>query len=143
MLFYLFFQISKVFDAMGKIPSGVTDGVVTSFGEYDQCLQIKSPSIDTTDRYIHGKYCLVRPYVPFPDFKALEEFKEIPFLNEETNRFIKNDWKGNINFIKLLLTYNLWAKKVYLFHFGLCIPSTCDTGDVENVLQKGSLCLGI
>ncbi|CAG2113110.1 unnamed protein product [Medioppia subpectinata] len=127
----------KIFDATAKIPSGLTTGVVSFFGEYDQCLQIKSPTIvDKTDQYIYGKYCLLRPYVSYPDFKALQEVKEIPFLNEETNRLLQKNWTPNINFLKLLLTYNLMAKKAYLFHFGVCIPSTCDVKDVQSVVQK-------
>ncbi|CAG2109515.1 unnamed protein product [Medioppia subpectinata] len=46
-----------VFDSMGGIPSGLSDGVITSFGDYDQCLAVKSgPQMNT--KTIYGKYCL-------------------------------------------------------------------------------------
>ena len=125
-----------VFDATAKMPSGVTEGVVSSFGEYDQCLQIKSPTINITDQYIYGKYCLVKPYMPYPDFKELAQLKEIPFLSEQNNRLMMNELKPNLNLLKLLLTYNFLARKFYLFHIGVCIPSTCSAGDLHNVLHK-------
>ncbi|CAG2103166.1 unnamed protein product [Medioppia subpectinata] len=51
----------QIFDSMGKLPSGLSDGVITSFGDYDQCLAVKSgPQMNT--KTIYGKYCLVKPF---------------------------------------------------------------------------------
>ena len=121
---------------MGKLPSGLMSGVVSSFGDYDQCLAIESPETNVTENTIYGKYCLVRPYIPYPAFKELEELGEIGFLNKETNELIKSKSEENLNLIKLLITYNIIAKKLYLFHLGFCIPSQCSANDLKNVLNK-------
>ena len=62
---------------MGKLPSGLSQGVVSSFGEYDQCLGIRSQttSHQNSDQIIYGKYCLVKPVLPLNDFKKLQDFK--------------------------------------------------------------------
>lgn len=42
------FQI--VLDASAKLPSGILNGNVNQYGDFDQCLSIKNP--------VQGKYCL-------------------------------------------------------------------------------------
>lgn len=111
-----------VFDATAKVPSGVKAGVMTSYGEYDQCLAIKSPQTYENDTdFIYGKYCLVRPYFSFEKITQL--------MNEESEE--------GMNQVKLLLTYNMFADKFYVFHYGLCIPSKCTLNDLQNVINKG------
>ena len=112
-----------VFDASAKIPAGVKAGVMTSFGEYGQCLAIKSPQTDETDNdIIRGKYCLVRPYFTLDNIGEVMTDKSEQSMNE----------------VKLLLTYNMFADKFYIFHFGLCIPSKCSANDLQNVFNKGN-----
>lgn len=126
---------------MGGIPSGLADGVITSFGEYDQCLDIKSNEImDFSHKYqILGKYCLVKPYLPFSIIRDLEHLDQIPFLNQEYSDLLTMELKRNLNYLKVLLAYNLVADKLYLFHWGLCIPSQCSSGDLQNALNQGKI----
>lgn len=42
-----------MYDATGKLPSGILEGNIYSLGHFDQCLKIKSP-----DNKIQGQYCL-------------------------------------------------------------------------------------
>ena len=120
------------------MPSGLLSGVLTSYGEYDQCLAIKSPDSDhSNDSAIYGKYCLVRPYLPFPDFKELENIQELQFLGDEMNNLMKDNLKEKLNVIKLLITYNMLSKRLYLFNLGICIPSKCSASDLQNALNKG------
>ena len=137
----LFNYLATVLDSMGKIPSGLTDGVTTSFGEYDQCLGITSPDIvDYDDRFnIVGKYCLVRPYLPFSAIKDLENLKELNFLDEDIASVLKSMIKRDINTLKVLLSFNLFDTKFIIFNLGVCIPSPCTSSDLRNVLNQGLL----
>lgn len=124
---------------MGKIPSGLSDGVITSFGEYDQCLEIASPEIvDYDHRFkIIGKYCLVRPYLPFSFIEDLEKIDKLDFLNEHTKDAQKHLIKNNINILKLLWAFNIFDDKFYVFNLGICIPSPCTASDLQNALKQG------
>ena len=87
-----------VFDSMGRIPSGLTEGVVTSFGEFDECLHIESPHSESLET-IYGKYCLAKPSIQMPSFKAFNDFNSISFLNKEMNELIRSEIKKNVNTI--------------------------------------------
>jgi len=45
----------RFLDSSAALPAGILDGTVSSFGNYDQCLEI-SPS----DQDFNGKYCLAK-----------------------------------------------------------------------------------
>ncbi|XP_054159959.1 nose resistant to fluoxetine protein 6-like [Oppia nitens] len=126
----------QFFDASGKLAAGLTQGVITSFGDYDQCLQIKSPDSNGNRHTIYGKYCLVKPYIDYPNFKVLEKFLKFSFLTNESNVMTKKEMMNNLNLFKLLFAYNLVAKRFYFYHYGLCMPSTCSANDLTNALQK-------
>ncbi|CAG2171666.1 unnamed protein product [Oppiella nova] len=122
---------------MGKIPPGLFDGVITSFGDYDECLSIRSEHSITSDT-IYGKYCLIRPVIPLNNTNVLLNFKGLDILNNETNALVKNKIKQDINKIKMVVGTNLVTDKVYGFHYGVCIPSQCQARDVEKVLNTGA-----
>ena len=126
---------------MGKIPSGLADGVITSFGEYDQCLGITSPDIvDYGERFnIVGKYCLVRPYLPLSAINDLENLEALNFLDEDLANMLKLMIKRDINLLKVIVAYNLFDTKFTLFNLGVCIPSPCTSSDLRNVLNQGLL----
>ncbi len=84
----------------------------------------------------YGKYCLAKPVIQLPTFEELENFENISFLNEDTNKLIKSELKKNLNTFKLLLTYNSYSIKLSPFRIGLCIPSTCDPKDIGHALNK-------
>lgn len=50
-----------MFDAWGKLPSGILYGNYYSAGNYDQCLNIESDKNDesSNNEIIRGQYCLV------------------------------------------------------------------------------------
>lgn len=55
--FYFYFYFS-VYDATGKIGSGILRGNAAQLGDYDGCLEISNPK----DR-IKGQYCLASLYI--------------------------------------------------------------------------------
>lgn len=105
---------------MGKTPAGLRTGAMTSFGEYDQCLDIKSPMNGERDP-IYGKYCLVRIYM----------------TEQNVTELVATQPEMDINQLKLLMIYNLFADKFYIFNWGICIPSQCSAQDLLNFLNKG------
>ena len=113
---------------------------MTSFGDYDQCLNMISPQRPGAPKteLLRGKYCLVRPYIPIQTLEQLENVTRFSFLTDETNSMLMKDWKKNMNLLKVLITYNMNIKdKFYLFHHGVCIPSMCTIDDFQNVINKG------
>jgi len=48
-------DLSTVHDASAKLPSGLLNGNVNQYGDFDQCLQVRSPS---QGPFIKGRYCL-------------------------------------------------------------------------------------
>ena len=43
------------------------EGVLSLYGNYDQCLAIQSPPSSSSSPLIRGKYCLVKVYLPLLD----------------------------------------------------------------------------
>lgn len=93
-------------DSSGKIPPGFTDGTVTSLGDYDECIEIKSPTVDD----VEGKYCLI-------------DIFPIGYKN----RAKRTDGKISLNSMQY---FNASA-----YYFGLCFPSKCSTSDVKKLVQ--------
>ena len=108
---------------MAKIPSGLWTGVLTSFGEYDQCLSIVSPKRDDSESdMIYGKYCFVR-------FSISEEIKNLALQLFDQGEMHEK--------FKVLTAHNLFDDKFYAFNAGICIPSQCSAHDVQNVFDRG------
>ena len=125
-----------VFDLMGRIPAGLTEGVVTSFGEFDECLHIESPHSESLET-IYCKYCLATHSIQMPTFKALKDCNSISFLNKAINELIKSEINKNVNTLKLLMSYNSNPDKLSAFRLGICIPSKCKASDIQNAINKG------
>lgn len=67
------FQIFQVYDASAKISSGILNGNILQFGDFDQCLQAKN-----SRNSIQGKYCLteVQPKV-LDKNSAMEKLRKL------------------------------------------------------------------
>ena len=125
-----------VLDSFGSFPpSGFAEGVLSDFGEYDECLSVVSP--ETTDKQppIKGRYCLMKLILPYPQKEDMESDES---LNEE----IKLDPKyraEEIDLQKLTLktiveTLNIVSGTIY--RMGVCMPSTCTPTEFEDIINK-------
>ncbi|GIY23141.1 NRF domain-containing protein [Caerostris darwini] len=58
----------QMIDAFGKPPAGMLQGTVTSFGAYDECVNIvaASDAKKYSQQYFRGKYCTVEIKPPLP-----------------------------------------------------------------------------
>lgn len=92
----------EMLDASSKSPSGFLKGTISSFGDYDECLDISQNEFEP--KFL-GKHCMVEL-----------DIETVPFTESVINTYIRQ----NIPIIDMLKP-----------NFGLCIPSTCASSDVK------------
>lgn len=134
-----------VHDASAKLPSGLLQGNVHQYGNYDECLSSNSPSND-----FQGRFCLTNVQVSIPDhLKALKFMKENLVLDEmfkstfQDVRRRRNDLT-NFYWVLLLGQVIFVVPRSSEIHWGLCVPSACTPQEIEfsllqsleNVLEK-------
>lgn len=125
---------------MELIPNGLFDGVMTMFGEYEECLSIESPGVDWNS--IRGKYCMAKIPLPFlnpaypeSDENPSENPLELPYSKKKALiEGFGRDFDELNNKLKLLQMINLFHGSH--FRVGLCIPSTCEAAELERALNK-------
>ena len=108
--------------------SGILRGSLSSLGQYDECLSIKSPIYnDEQIQQIKGKYCLANLILPLPKYGS---YNQSDFQNIDSTIPASHQ----INMGLFVNTLNIMGGTLY--SFGICIPNTCRAEDVENVLNK-------
>jgi len=132
----------KMLDAIGKPSAGVLDGAITMFGNYKECLNVRSYEDDDelddffdTDEpkkpvekkeFFRGKYCVLelKPYLPAkPHFYGLTtKLKALQIPVEQDSIF-----KLLIDHAALLNVANL--------RFDLCVPSLCEREDIQKIVS--------
>ena len=96
------------------MPSGITEGVTHSMGEYDECLNIESDFNSQYDSVIKGQYCMANVVIPYPD--------------TESSRHL------HIHIQQLIDILNYNNGKV--FKIGICIPSQCSAEEIQNTINQ-------
>ena len=108
--------------------SGILRGTGTNFGQYDECLNIKSPIYnDENIHQIKGKYCFAKLILPLPKY---DSYNDSDF--QDFNFTIPVSYQYNMK----LLFDTLNDIKGTLYRFGICIPNTCQVEDIEEILNK-------
>lgn len=101
-------------DASSKTPSGFLEGTQSSFGDYDQCINL-----------IKGaKYCMIKTHAlgpPVDDWKLIEESRRYPDAVKKINL------KGVTVF------------KDSQYATGLCLPDVCSDSDFYALSKMGEL----
>ncbi len=121
----------QMYNSWGKFPpSGIIEGTVTDFGDYDQCLDIKPNEVIG-----ESQYCLIDISLPLPKPMPIHQnfFHEINVLPEFMNK------SSNNVFVKL-------SKDASLFYWvelkvGVCLPNMCSHNDVKALLEKSIIFL--
>jgi len=125
-----------VIDTIGIPTSGFADGVQSSFGEYDECLNIKSQNSEDNNNVFTGQYCLLKLILPYPEKEDTSQNQTI----ELGSRYANEMNLQKLFTVKALIErLNLWNGTV--FRFGICIPSVCSAHEIENMLNKSRLSL--
>ncbi|KAL4704138.1 hypothetical protein ACJJTC_003423 [Scirpophaga incertulas] len=109
----------KMFDATAKPPAGVLSGNGNQYGDFDECLSI--------DGAVRGKYCLASLQISLPD-----EYAQIDNLLHSGHYIRSNvtDMGHRVPRYSSLL-------------WGVCIPSSCSSFDLEEELSIRLRGLGI
>ncbi|VEN47799.1 unnamed protein product [Callosobruchus maculatus] len=101
----------KMFDASAKLPSGILKGNVNQYGNFDECMEVKT-----------GQYCLaeidIRPLWKNP-YSKFEEMAHSHFVIQETLDDPKHRVPG-----------------FTMIRWGFCIPSACTHKDLEHAIQE-------
>ena len=120
---------------MGKIPTGIVEGTLAHFGEFDQCLEIKEETSN-----IRGQYCLAKFILPYPSMETHQP--NMSLYGHDHYRYM-------VNFLR---TYNLdnyftVAKFIELLNnqkgatlrLGVCFPSACSPEEFEGLINQGKI----
>ncbi|KAL0839331.1 hypothetical protein ABMA28_016070 [Loxostege sticticalis] len=111
----------KMFDATAKPPSGVLSGNGNQYGDFDECLSI--------DGAVRGKYCLASLQISF-DGDA--NYREIDNL-VHSGHYIRSNVTDMGHRVPRYSSL-LW---------GVCIPSSCSSFDLEEELSARLSGLGV
>ncbi|KAM3968323.1 drop dead [Aphomia sociella] len=110
----------KMFDATAKPPSGILSGNANQYGDFDECLSV--------DGAVRGKYCLANLQVSFSDPK----YKQLDNLIH-SGHYIRSNVSDMGHRIPRYSSL-LW---------GVCIPSSCSSYDLEEELSNRLADLGM
>ncbi|KAJ8965181.1 hypothetical protein NQ314_004324 [Rhamnusium bicolor] len=121
--------IISVYDSTAKLPSGILNGNVNQFGDFDKCIAINSKS-----RNIFGQYCLTSMEVQTPSSSYLAGLHK---LIQSHYHF-----KSKLEDVSAVFFYFLHRQSVSLYpddfgiNWALCVPDACTPNDVELGLKK-------
>ncbi|XP_076316315.1 nose resistant to fluoxetine protein 6-like [Tachypleus tridentatus] len=124
----------RMVDAAGKPPGGILTGTLTGFGSYDECVNIVASQ--NQKELFRGSYCTVdfRPSLPpKPRFYSInEKLKGLEEFQKDDDSFFSTVGAGNAQFFYFLS-----------FRLGVCVPSTCQRQDIENIATAVGKYLGL
>jgi len=106
-------------------PSGIFEGTITDFGDYDQCLSIKPNEVIG-----ESQYCLIDISLPLP--QPMSKHQNLHHKVDLLPQFL-NKSQNNI-FVKL-------SKNASFFYWiflriGICSPNKCTKSDIRILAQK-------
>ncbi|XP_026745777.1 nose resistant to fluoxetine protein 6 [Trichoplusia ni] len=111
----------KMFDATAKPPSGILSGNGNQYGDFDECLSI--------DGAVRGKYCLASLEMSFSGDETLDEIDTLVHSGHYIRSNITDMGHRVPRYSSLL--------------WGVCIPSSCSSFDLEEELSQRLSGLGI
>ena len=117
-------------DSSGKLPTGFLEGVLSSVGDYEECLNIASPKTKESKVNFAGQYCWARPVLPHPARNSFRPGDKLDNKLGLPNKLIDE------------LVDVLYLTNGTLFNIGLCIPSTCNATEIELAINT-SKCLSL
>jgi hypothetical protein len=116
----------KMFNSWGRFPpSGILEGTVTDFGDYDQCLAIKPNQVIG-----ESLYCLIDISLPLPKPMPIHQnfFHKVNVLPEFVNKSQNNIF---VEFSEDA-SYFYWIS----LKLGICAPNKCSQNDIHILAEK-------
>jgi hypothetical protein len=123
----------QMYNSWGKFPpTGILEGTVTDFGDYDQCLAIQPNQV-----IAKSQYCLIDISLPLPKPMPIHHniFHKMNVLPEFVNK------SGNNVFVKLSkdASFFYW---VYI-RLGICSTIKCSQKDVKTLAEKSKFAISL
>jgi hypothetical protein len=121
----------QMYNSWGKFPpSGILEGIVTDFGDYDQCLAIKP-----NEMIGESQYCLVDISLPLPKPMPIHQniFHKVNVLPQFVNK------SENNVFVELSkdASFFYWI----FIRLGICAPNLCNSHDLKELAQNSEYTL--
>lgn len=113
----------RMISSSARSPTAHLDGTVTSFGDYDQCLDL-SMKFPNGLEHVSGKYCVVPVSILGPPVDDWELFQRLWKLSRKDKPRIVS-----------LKEINIF--KEHSHFYGLCLPSTCSVHDIKAIATIG------
>lgn len=117
------------------MPTGLLDGSLSSFGEYDECLNIDNG--DENDLRVEGQYCLVKVVIPYPNvcsYKAGQPISTALFSGSAAN------FLHLLPSLEKIIEGLNWVNGS-TYRLGMCLPSTCTPEALTSAFNQGKDCL--
>jgi hypothetical protein len=116
----------QMYNSWGKFPpTGILEGTVTDFGDYDQCLDIEPNEVIGK-----SQYCLIDISLPLPKPMPIHQnfFHKVNVLPEFLNK------SQNNVFVKLSenASFFYWI----FIRLGICSPKLCTQRDLWSIAEK-------
>jgi hypothetical protein len=94
-LLYIKFQLLIVWIFFAKISCRLdrkffAEGIQSRFGEYDECLEIRSPRNGENATIFKEQYCLLKLILPFPPVESYTEGEPLNHKSDLTSGFKKD-----------------------------------------------------
>lgn len=127
-----------VLDVRGRFPeTGTLHGKFSSFGEWDECLELESPENSNTGLVVKSQYCMLEVKVPYPEVNNYEQLKQVveydhPWF-KSVKKFLQNYRLHNL-FTPYKLLELLQMTNGTIYRAGLCMPYLCKHEEIENLL---------
>jgi len=123
-----------VLDAIGRFPPpGFAEGVLADFGEYDECLDIKSP-VNRKNPLLKGQYCLMKVILPFPTKDSVNQSENVDRQLDFNAKLADGLDLKQITIKGVIEALNIVQGAIY--RLGICIPSNCKPHEVERMLNR-------
>ncbi|XP_076290207.1 nose resistant to fluoxetine protein 6 isoform X2 [Lasioglossum baleicum] len=106
----------KMYDATAKMPSGLLNGNVNQFGDFDECIGIQG------SEGIQGQYCLV--YLQLSIHESRIDLKHIQRLLHSHYAFRSN-----------ITDPGHRVPRFNIINWGVCAPASCSPKDVETSIR--------
>ncbi|XP_066151662.1 nose resistant to fluoxetine protein 6-like [Euwallacea fornicatus] len=119
---------TEMFDASGKMPTGMLYGSSHNIGNFDECVEIKVPY---NDDMFYGQYCMAQFTIVPPKDVTTEYGSNYYEKNEYDQYFNKSMWEK----LKAYAKDKTKSSRDELY-FAICLPSSCTYEDLKVALEE-------
>ncbi|XP_023224006.1 uncharacterized protein LOC111625176 [Centruroides sculpturatus] len=123
------YNVPKMLDSTGKLPSGLLRGSPWFRGDYDQCLNINTTTNgrSSTNNKVRGKFCATTIRLPTLKLETIDLISE--YENNNLIQVMQDIFKP----MKLSSVLKDSDGRSSKLQIDVCIPGSCTEQDLENI----------